>query len=63
MARVTLRVFGPQIRQAVVDWAKKHLVAAANIEADDHMTLDKITREVLDDDETHIDVFFDSEAS
>ncbi len=33
--KITFRVHGPEIKKAVVDWARKHLVAAADLRASD----------------------------
>jgi hypothetical protein len=62
--KITFRVYGPEIRKAVVDWARKHLIAAADLQAFD--SADRpgapYTYSWPLDDETYIDVAFASES-
>lgn len=60
IANMGVRVYGPQIKQAVLAWVKAHLQLAGDIEVSDTMMLDGISRTITDDD-TYIYVNFNSE--
>jgi hypothetical protein len=62
--KITFRVYGPEIKKAVVDWTRKHLVAAADLQAFDIANRPGAPygNAWTLDDETYIDVAFTSES-
>lgn len=61
MANMGLRLYGPEIRKAILFWARHHLTGAKNIVVSDQMVLDGINRAIGNEQESWIYVDFDSE--
>jgi hypothetical protein len=59
--RMRLRVYGPEIKKAVLAWVKQHLTSAKDIIVMSNMVLDSLDREIGDDQQSWISVEFDSE--
>jgi hypothetical protein len=56
-----IRVYGPEIKKAVLAWVKQHLTSAKDITVLNKMVADNQIREIGDDQQSWISVEFDSE--